>query len=156
MLPLCAACRLLESSVGNLAHVHFAANVFSLPLKSDEHPRGVFSEHELYLVLAAMFVFIFFDVDPVKTFPLTFVARSTTQQLGKLVDANVRFVNATGWVSGITDKFQQHFGSLADYGVHMVRRLLESGMSIKEVTWSQIVPTAGAMVANQAQVVSMR
>lgn len=48
--------------VGNLAHVHFAAEVFSLPLKTAEHPRGVYSEHELYLVMALIFVFIFFDV----------------------------------------------------------------------------------------------
>jgi linoleate 10R-lipoxygenase len=35
-----------------IAHVYFAANVFSLPLKSDAHPKGVFTEHELYGILA--------------------------------------------------------------------------------------------------------
>ena len=48
----------------------------------------------------------------------------------------------------------QNHGPLADYGVHMVRQLLSSGMDAEEITYSQIVPTAGAMVANQAQVVS--
>ena len=85
------------SSVGNLAHVHFAANVFSLPLKTAEFPRGVYSEHEMYLVLALMFVFLFFDVDPVKTFPLALGAQKTTMQLGELVLANVKFTSATGW-----------------------------------------------------------
>ena len=103
--------------VGNLAHVHFAANVFSFPLKTEEHPRGIYSEHELYLVLALIFVFIFFDVDPVKTFPLALGAREVAQQLGELIETNVKFVSKTGWLSGITDKLHQQQGPLSDYGV---------------------------------------
>lgn len=34
------------------AHVHFASNIFSLPLKSEAHPKGVYTEHELYGILA--------------------------------------------------------------------------------------------------------
>lgn len=142
-------------SVGNLAHVHFAANMFSLPLKTEEHPRGVYSEHELYMVLAVLFVGIFFDLDPVKSFPLRMAAKAVTQQLGKLVEVNVNTVNITGFISGVVDSFRQENNALKDYGVHMVRRLLESGLTVKQATWSQIVPTAGAMVANQAQVVCM-
>jgi len=136
-----------------LAHVHFAANVFSLPLKTDVHPHGVYSEQEMYMVLAVIFVCIFFDLDPAKSFPLRMAAKAVTQQLGKLVEANVKTVNMTGWIAGITDPMHQDHTPLKDYGVHMVRRLLDSGMSTSEITWSQIVPTAGAMVANQAQVV---
>lgn len=144
---------LMSISVGNIAHVHFAANVFSLPLKTEEHPRGVYSEQELYMVLAVLFVGIFFDLDPVKSFPLRKAARAVTQQLGKLVEMNVNSVNLTGWISGIVDGLRTENNALTDYGVHMVRRLLDSGMGVSEATWSQIVPTAGAMVANQAQVV---
>ena len=145
---------LIIYSVGNLAHVHFAANVFSLPLKTEEHPHGVYSEQELYMVLAIIFTCIFFDIDPAKSFPLRMAAKVVTQQLGKLVEANVRMVSATGIIAGIVDGMHKDHSPLTDYGVHMVRRLLESGMGTDEVTWSQIVPTAGAMVANQAQVVS--
>lgn len=127
--------------------------MFSLPLKSEERPRGVYSEHELYMVLAVLFVGIFFDLDPVKSFPLRMAAKAVTQQLGKLVEMNVNTVNLTGFISGVVDSFRQENNALKDYGVHMVRRLLESGLSVKQATWSQIVPTAGAMVANQAQVV---
>lgn len=141
-------------SVGNIAHTHFAANVFSLPLKSAEHPRGIYTEHELYMVLSVLFVGIFFDLDPVKSFPLRKAARAVTQQLGKLVELNVQSVNLTGWVAGVVDGLREEDNALKDYGVHMVRRLLDSGMGVSEATWSQIVPTAGAMVANQAQVVS--
>lgn len=142
----------ITRDVGNLAHVHFAANVFSLPLKTEAHPHGVYSEQEMYMVLAVIFTCIFFDLDPAKSFPLRLAAKAVTQQLGKLVEANVKMVNATGWIAGIVDGMHQHHSPLTDYGVHMVRRLLESGMGVSEITWSQIVPTAGAMVANQAQV----
>jgi linoleate 10R-lipoxygenase len=65
---------------------------------------------------------------------------------------NVKAVNATGWISGIVDPLHQNKSYLTDYGVHMVRKLLESGMSPGEITYSQILPTAVAMVPNQAQV----
>ncbi|KAI9888686.1 MAG: hypothetical protein M1814_006542 [Vezdaea aestivalis] len=142
----------ITRDVGNLAHVHFAANVFSLPLKTAEHPRGVYTEHEMYMVLAVIFVCIFFDLDPAKSFPLRMAARAIGQQIGKLVEANVKAVNATGWIAGIVDSRHQNHGHLQDYGVHMIRRLLESGMGPYEVAWSQVLPTACAMVPNQAQV----
>ncbi|KAI4142174.1 MAG: hypothetical protein LQ341_003278 [Variospora aurantia] len=142
----------ITRDVGNLAHIHFAANVFSLPLKTEESSHGVYSEHELYMVLAVIYVCIFLDLDPAKSFPLRHATRAVAQQLGKLVEANVRSVSMTGMVSGIVDKFRENQNPLSDYGVHMVRRLLDSGLGVSEITWSQILPTAGAMVANQAQV----
>ncbi len=107
----------------------------------------------MYMVLAVISTCIFSDLDPAKSFPLRLAAKAITQQLGKLVEANIKTVNATGWIAGIADSMHQHHSPLTDYGVHMVRRLLESGMGVSDITWSQIVPTAGAMVANQAQAV---
>ena len=128
--------------------------MFSLPLKTEEHPHGIYSEHELYMVLAIIYVCIFFDIDPAKSFPLRMGAKAITQQLGKLVEANVKTVNLTGWIAGIMDGMTQNHNALTDYGVHMVRRLLESGQGVKEIAWSQILPITGTMVAVQAQVVS--
>ena len=108
----------------------------------------------MYMVLAVISTCISFDLDVAKSFPLRLAAKAITQQLGKLVEANVKTVHATGWIAGIVDGMHQHHSPLTDYGVHMVRRLLESGMGVSEITWSQIVPTAGAMVANQGQAVS--
>ncbi|KAL9035212.1 MAG: hypothetical protein Q9180_004979, partial [Flavoplaca navasiana] len=142
----------ITRDVGNLAHIHFAANMFSLPLKTDETPHGVFSEQELYMVIAVIFVGIFFDLDPAKSFPLRHAARAVSQQLGKLIEANVHSVSMTGMVAGVVDRFRENHNPLADYGVHMIRRLLDSGLGVSEITWSQILPTAVAMVPNQAQV----
>lgn len=143
-----------SSSVGNLAHIHFAANIFSLPLKSEEHPHGIYTEHEMYQLMALMFISIFFDLDPAKSFPLRLASKTLVGQLTKVVEANVKAVSLTGWVASIVDGRMQNKSYLTDYGVHMVRQLLATGMSVEEVTYSQIMPTAGAMVANQAQVVS--
>ena len=142
----------LTRDVGNLAPVHFAANVFSLPLKTEDQTHGVYSEQELYMVLAAIFTCVFFDLDPTKSFPLRMATRNVTQTLGQLIEANVKTVNLAGPIAGIVDGLHQNHTPLKDYGVHMVRRLLESELGPSEITWSQILPTAGAMVANQAQV----
>ena len=107
------------------------------------------------MVLAVIFICIFSDLDPAKSFPLRLATRAVTHQLGKWIEANVKTINMTGWIAGIVDGMAQNHNPLTDYGVHMVRRLLESGLGSSEVTWSHILPTAGAMAANQAQVVYM-
>ena len=147
--------KLNMSSVGNITHVHFAAEVFSLPLKTAEHPHGLFTEQELYMILAVVFVAIFFDLDTTKSFALQQAAHAAANKLGAIVEANVKFANKTGFISGMTDKMNERAGPLKDYGVHMIRQLLAAGLSPYEVAWSQMLPTAGAMVANQAQVVCL-
>ena len=114
-LDLLSANRL--HSVGNLAHIHFAADVFSLPLKTANNPHGIYSEHELYAIMAGIFIGIFFDMDPAKSFPLRLAARAFSQQLGKLIEANAKTVNMTGWVSNIADTFMENkHTALTDYG----------------------------------------
>ncbi|KAB2578530.1 Cytochrome P450 [Lasiodiplodia theobromae] len=142
----------LTRDVGNLAHVHFASNMFSLPLKTKENPRGIFTEHEMYMALAVIFCCIFFDLEPAKSFPLHRAAYAVSQGLGKLIEANVKSASSTSWISSITDSFHENNNYLKEYGVHMVRRLLDSGLSAQEVAWSQVFPTATAMVPNQSQV----
>lgn len=134
--------------------MHFASNMFGLPLKTKEHPSGIFTEHEMYMALAVIFCCIFFDLEPAKSFPLHRAAMAVSKGLGKLIETNVKSANSTSWISSITDSFHENKSYLKDYGVHMVRRLLESGLSPEDVAWSQVFPTAAAMVPNQAQVVS--
>lgn len=70
--------------VGNLAQVHFCATVFTFSLKTESNPRGVFTEFELYQIMAVIFTSIFYDVDVVKFFQLNHAARKVVQQLGEL------------------------------------------------------------------------
>jgi len=145
---------LTSFSVGNLAHVHFAANVFSLPLKTEENPRGIFSEQELWMLMSVIFTAIFFDFEPAKSFPLRKVATKLSTMLGKLIEANVKLVAATSLASTLIDGFRENHNALADYGIHMIRRLVETGLGPYEIAFSQVMPTAIAMVPNQSQVVS--
>ncbi|KAI9147556.1 Linoleate 10R-lipoxygenase [Paramyrothecium foliicola] len=137
--------------VGNLAHTHFVSRMFNLPLKSRENPRGVFSEQELYKALAVIFTCIFFDLDPAKSYPLRQAAKEAAAKLGKLVETNVKLTLSLG-IRGLFTGPKPSNDPLAAYGVNLIKGLSKSGLNAQEITWSQVMPTAGAMVPNQAQV----
>ena len=138
--------------VGNLAHTHFVARLFNLSLKTKDNPKGVFSEQELYAILSVIFVTIYHDIDPAKSWPLRQNAKALTEQLGKLIETNVRLATSYGMNGLFTAKHTND--PLSSYGVKLVKGLSKMGMKPYDITWSQILPTAGAMVPNQAQVVS--
>ena len=139
--------------IANIAQVHFCANVFSLPLKTESNPRGIFAESELYKIMAVVFTSIFYDADVAKSFELNNGARMVTQQLGKLALANVEAVSKTGFIADLISRLHQH-DVLSEYGTHMIQRLLDSGLPPTEIVWTHILPTAGGMVANQGQLLS--
>ena len=130
--------------------------MFALPLKTEDNLHGIFSEHEMYMMMSVIFPAIFFDFEPTKSFPLRRVALKLSTMFGKLIEANVKTVTATGFAAKFIDSYRENENALSDYGIHMVRRLIESGMSPYEIAFSQIAPTAVAMVPNQSQVVSRR
>lgn len=109
----------------------------------------------MFMIMAAVFACIFFDMDPAKSFPLRQAAHAAAQKLGQVVEANVKSVSATGLLSSLFDGFRENHNALEEYGIHMIRRLLDSGLDVSATTWSQVMPTAIAMVPNQAQVVSL-
>ena len=115
------------------------------------NPTGVYTESKLYWVMALMFTCIFFDVDPFNNFPLRQAARKLTQQLGEILETSVvpeaREPTFFKKVLGLLHKHTV----LSEYGLHTIQKLFESGLSTKDVIWSQILPTAGGMIANQAQ-----
>ncbi|EFR03879.1 hypothetical protein MGYG_06878 [Nannizzia gypsea CBS 118893] len=138
----------------NMAHVHFCAAVFSLPLKTEENPRGVYTEKELYGIMALVFNCIFVDADPTKSFGLHEAARENTQALGRLVLTNVELIKRAGFLAPLIEKIDRHDNILADYGIHMIQRLLDTGLPSQDIVWSHVLPTAGGMVANQGQLFS--
>ena len=101
--------------------------------------------------MASIFTCIFFDADPANSFPLRQAARKLTQQLGEIIETLViPEAKESTVVSTILGFFHKH-STLSKYGRHMIDQLLKSGLSTKDVIWSQILPTAGGMIANQAQ-----
>jgi linoleate 8R-lipoxygenase/9,12-octadecadienoate 8-hydroperoxide 8R-isomerase len=140
----------------NIAQVRFCAKLFSLPLKSEENPHGIYTDAELYMVMAIVFTCIFYNVDPVKSFRLREAARKLTQDLGELVTLGVRAMSGGGLLGSVLDKLRgkKDDGLLPSYGVYMMQRLLKSGLPPDEVIWTHMLPTAGGMVANQGQLIS--
>jgi cytochrome P450 len=138
--------------VGNMAHVHFCAEMFSLPLKTQEYPHGIFTEYQMYLIMAGVFICVFFDVDPPHSFPLRQAAHEATQQLGKIVQLEVKAIKATGNFTDFMQRVMHPSKSpLKDYGFHMIHRLLDSGKDVNDIVWGNVMGTAGGMVANQGQ-----
>jgi linoleate 8R-lipoxygenase / 9,12-octadecadienoate 8-hydroperoxide 8R-isomerase len=139
--------------VGNLAHVRFCAELFMLPLKRADKP-GVFNEYQLYMIMAAVFLCVFFDVDPGASFPLHVKAKEATQGLGQLVELNAKEIKATGAISTLFHKYFPEKTALNNYGRHLIERLLASDMPVKDLVWGHIMGTAGGMVPNQGQLLS--
>lgn len=141
------------ASVGNLAPVHFASKLFSLPLKAGDNSRGVFTEHEMYKIMAVVFNSVFFDIDPTKSFQLHKAAQAVSEQLGSLIEAHVKSISSPGFLSRFIDSFSDDHNALKEYGDQLIKKLLDSGLDVSEVTWSQVFPAAVAMSHNQSQMV---
>jgi linoleate 8R-lipoxygenase/9,12-octadecadienoate 8-hydroperoxide 8R-isomerase len=58
---------------------------------------------------------------------------------------------AHGLVGNLLEHLHKKKSVLSMYGTHMIHQLHKSGLSAKQLIWSQILPTAGGMVANQGQ-----
>lgn len=123
--------------VANLVNARFAASVFSLPIKTEESPRGIYTEQELYQVLTICFICIFFNADIAKSFQIREAAHMLAQQLGELILLNAEAISATGFIADVIAKLHKT-SPLTDYGTHMIQRLLDTKMSVKDVVWSHL------------------
>lgn len=141
-------------SVGNLATVHFAAHLFGLPLKTKGNPRGIFTEHELYMANAVIFQAVFFDYDLMRSYPLRQAARAVAKKIGEMVELNVKSIDSNSIISHFIDGLRKQDNPLSDYGENVVKKLLDSGLNAHEVTWTQILPAVVSMVPKLGQVVS--
>lgn len=158
-----------------LATTHFSAALWSLPIKTEVHPHGIYTEQQLYNVLLAGFAAIFFDADIANSHKLRSQSRLLAQQLGRVMALKARLLNAgDGIVSAMLDTVKEslnaigHMGKrkagsrqdadwpvLALYGDRMIKRMLrESGATPEEVVWGSILPASVAACANQTQVLS--
>lgn len=135
---------------GNTAHTHYAARIFNIPLKTQENPKGVFSEQELYAALAAIFTTIFLDIDPVKSFSLRQKTKEAADALGASIETTVKYTKSFGLrlFTGNTNN-----DPLSTAGVNAVKALAKSGLSAHDIAWGLILPTAAAIVPSQGRLV---
>jgi len=122
-------------------------------LKTEEHDKYPFTEKQMYDTLALLFGYVFLDRDEVMSFKIRALTSTVCKALASLVEFNVKEASLGGWVRKLADGIQKD-GFLDDYGNYFIRRLLEAGKSIEEITWI-IMPTAAAGTANQGQQVTI-
>ncbi|KAL9625811.1 MAG: hypothetical protein Q9160_000131 [Pyrenula sp. 1 TL-2023] len=146
----------IVQDVINLAQARFVAALLSLPIKTEDSPRGVYTDAELYGLMALNFTYIFYDVDPVKSLGLRSMARKLLQQLGELYEIKVNLIARIGPLMEWLDRPSKHsvLPKMPEYGTRLVRELLKAGYSTKDVVWSQALPFAIGSNANQAQLLS--
>src|SRR5271154_6006930 len=132
-----------------MVHVNFTAQLFNLPLKTEDDSLEPFTEKQLYDILALLFGYVFLDRDEVQSWTIRTLAKQACDAIASLVKINVNEIAFGGWVKKLADGIKKD-GFLDQYGNALIRRLLDSGMSIEEVLWI-IVPTASAGTANQGQ-----
>jgi hypothetical protein len=125
--------------------------MFLIPIRDTGEFLVGASTKELYLGLAVLFAYVFLDGDTAKSFKLRAGAKTATQKLSKLIKVVVEAV-AFGKHLYLNKLFDMGGGGklLGDYGKHMIERLIRDGKKVDEVV-AEIIPTAAASVATQAQ-----
>jgi cytochrome P450 len=132
--------------VGNLASLHFAAEMFMLPLKTTQKPYGIFTEAELHAIMAASMLG---DENPASAVLRRGKVRKGMQVLGDLVAKNIEKSGKMGGAIEAIFGGKEEESELKSYGIHMIQRLLQNGTDPKELAFGYILPTAAAMVTVQ-------
>ncbi|KAM7205146.1 hem peroxidase [Naviculisporaceae sp. PSN 640] len=129
--------------VGNLAPVHVLARLFNLPLTTKDHPKGIYTAHELQAVLSVIYTTLFYDNDPVKSFPLRQAARTVAVQLGSIIEGSVKASKGL-FASKSKDP-------LASYGSGLITGLSKVGLTNADIAWGQILPIVVSSAPTQGE-----
>ncbi|KAI6089298.1 linoleate diol synthase precursor [Hypoxylon rubiginosum] len=144
-------------------NTRFVAEFFGLPIKTAEtSPHGIYTEHELYRLLSAMFAAVFFDSDPANSFKLRTLSRELALGLEQLVRLEVETNSKAGWVSSVASRLglggkdkagsgsknakdgEQDWPSLPHYGKELLARMMEKGKTIEECVAGTVMPISAA------------
>jgi linoleate 8R-lipoxygenase/9,12-octadecadienoate 8-hydroperoxide 8R-isomerase len=136
--------------IGNLVSVHYVSELFSLPLKTEKQPKGIFTESEMYLALLAIYTSFLKDTDSIDSFQIRQTSYDATKMLGKLVEANVDKVEDSHLLARLMDQLSVH-SPLQEYGTSIIKALFKAGLDTKQVVWGYVLSTAGGITATQGQ-----
>lgn len=128
--------------VGNIVPVDFAARVLNLPLDSKDNKKGIYKPHELYAVLSLLNLALYQAPETSKAFPIQQAAYTVATQLATVIE---------GGLKGSGGYFANKSAPVSVFGAELVKGLAKGG---KDAAWTQILPTAAALVPTQATVVS--
>jgi hypothetical protein len=137
----------LVRDVGNLGPVHFVARTFDLPLRTPQNPKGIYTEQELYVVLAVIYSAIYADIDPVRAYPTRLASKAVAAQLAEAIESRLRGGSGFGGMFGAKTKRDD---PLATYGTNLINGLKKSGLTNHDITWNQLLPALSASVPSTA------
>jgi cytochrome P450 len=137
--------------VGNLIPVHFVSELFSLPLKTKDVPEGIFTEHEMYLALLAIYTSFLKDSDSINSFGIRQVSYKAVHELGGLVEAHVDELADPGILKSIMHSIfnNRKDSDVRKAGTNAVKSLLSSKLDAKQVVWGHVLSTAAGVAATQ-------
>ncbi|KAI1453979.1 linoleate diol synthase precursor [Annulohypoxylon moriforme] len=138
----------------------FIAEFFALPIKTAEtSPHGIYTEHELYELLTAVFSTVFFDGDPVNSFKLQSQTREFASVLEKFVRLESEVDAKASWIVNVASHLgsrtrknkhgpmdRQDWPRLSNYGRQLLSRIMEKGKSVEECVARTILPISAAGV----------
>ncbi|KAI1403187.1 linoleate diol synthase precursor [Hypoxylon fuscum] len=144
-------------------NTRFVAEFFGLPIKTAEtSPHGIYTEHELYGLLTAMFAAVFFDSDPANSFKLRTLSRELALGLEKLVRLEAETDAKAGWVSSVASRLgfrgkdksgadsksgkggEGDWPALPHYGRELLSRMMEKGKTVEECVAGTVMPISAA------------
>lgn len=128
--------------VGNIVPVDFAARMLNLPLDSKDNKKGIYKPHELYAVLSLLNLALYQVPETSKVFPIQQAAHTVATQLATVIESGLK---------GSGGYFANKSLPVSVFGAELVKGLAKGG---KDAAWTQILPTAAALVPTQATVVS--
>lgn len=100
-------------------------------------------------MLTLIYLSVYLDIDPVKSFPLKQATKTIAEQLGKLIETN-----SSGSSGFFSSSGRQH-GSVSSYGSSFLKDLFKGGLSTSDIAWYQVLPTAVATVPTHGAAVSL-
>lgn len=123
------------------------SRLFNLPLQTASDNKGVYTEEQLHAVLTLVYITIFLDTDPVKSFPLKQAAKTVAGQLGTLIETSIG--GSGGWFGG------NQSDPVSSHGSNALKGLAKSGMSTSDMAWHQVLPAAVSSVPTQGAAVRL-
>ncbi|KAG0709341.1 heme peroxidase [Suillus ampliporus] len=127
--------------------LHWAANeIAGIPLKTKQNPLGVFTEAQLFDMLAEIYQFIFLEVEAANYMPMKLRVKEHVQELTCLIKgalgsagSKLPFAGLIGTVSGLFGKGKKNHSEI-------VKRLFALGHSTDQVVNSILALLVGATV----------
>jgi cytochrome P450 len=122
-----------------------ATEIAGIPLKTKQHPHGVYTESQLFDMLGEIYQFIFLEVDQAYYMPIRQRVKEHVQELTHLIKGALGSAGSKLPFAGLIGTVSSLFGRKKNHN-EIVKRLFELGCSTEHVVNSILALLVGATV----------